>query len=158
MKYLLLLLLTLVCLTSCRQKQRRPYTSVLETKKSLVNQWYGPDHFKENDELGNPDKPLNRNEDQDSFESDAGQIIINPNPVATDNSTSQTNGTPSSASSTTPSTSSQTASPAPSTSTATSDLGDTKVEELVEEIDQSKQLSAETVEATAENEVSFDYE
>lgn len=150
MKYLLFIFLTLICLTSCRQKQRRPYNSVLETNNSLINQWYGKDHFKENYEL--EDQNLNKNEDQTSFESDAGEMVVNSTSSSSSSSSDDGSASAQPQSSASPSTSNSSAAPSSGnasspTSSSTSQLDD---QELVD-IPDEKQLSAEETETPQED-------
>lgn len=105
MKQFIFALLLILCMTSCKQQQRRKYVSVLDNEKSLVNKWYGKDHFTENDELDKAS--LNKNDKQDSFESEAGQMVINKTSTTTTNPSSsttapQSNATNKSATSSTP--------------------------------------------------------
>ncbi len=75
MKQLFFAFLLILCMTSCKNQQRRKYVSVLENEKSLINKWFGKDHFTENDELDKAS--LNKNNKQGSFESEAGEMVIN---------------------------------------------------------------------------------
>lgn len=71
MKHLLILLCLTVLLSSCRGKDNKKSTSVLEDKKSLVNQWYGPNYFNEK-ESKKPSESLNESSDANATEIDAG--------------------------------------------------------------------------------------
>ncbi len=154
MKQIVLAFLLILCLASCQQKKRRKYVSVLKSQKSLINQWYGKDHFKENSELDD-DASLNKNDKQDSFESDAGQIMINipststQTPVTQNSSTQAAPANSTSGSSTSESTSALSSEQAPSLELE-ENLDLTKVEEDQGQIDSTDDLK----EALLENQSS----
>lgn len=58
---------------SCHKEAEKRPRSVMSSKRSLVNQWYGKDHFKPRDpDLEN--KSLNELDKSDSTEIDAGKV------------------------------------------------------------------------------------
>ncbi|MCH9631794.1 MAG: hypothetical protein S4CHLAM6_01120 [Chlamydiae bacterium] len=133
MKQIIFALLLILCMSSCKQQQRRKYISVLDNEKSLVNQWYGKDHFTENDQLNNAS--LNKNDKQDSFESEAGQMVINSTSTSSENKVQTSSSTTPSESTSTNSSSSETSSSNNTTSALTTDSVLQSGEEKLESCD-----------------------
>ncbi len=84
MKQIICVLLLLFILPSCKHKKAERNVSIMQNQDSLINAWYGKDHFKPG--VVTKDEPLNTNPKQESVEIDAGQIVINP-PATNANST-----------------------------------------------------------------------
>lgn len=97
MKQILFILILLITLSSCKHKKEERNVSIMQNQNSLINAWYGKDHFKPG--VLNKDDQLNKNPKQESVEIDAGQVIM---PVPANNNCSNT---PTPAPSTTPATS-----------------------------------------------------
>lgn len=83
MKHLLIALVLCLSLTSCHKKKTSRPLNVMENKKSLVNRWYGKDHFDRNPE-SDKEKSLNKTDTDDSVEIDAGEMT--PPPTQPDSS------------------------------------------------------------------------
>lgn len=76
MKQIICVLLLLFTLSSCKHKKAERNVSIMQNQDSLINAWYGKDHFKPG--VVTKDEPLNTNPKQEAVEIDAGKIVINP--------------------------------------------------------------------------------
>ena len=70
----LLFIAMILCLSLCScHKSKKHARSVMESKKSLVNKWYGKDHFERTPE-SDQEESLNKVDDNESVEIDAGKM------------------------------------------------------------------------------------
>lgn len=138
MKHIFILLVLLVTFTGCKKNTPARNVSVMRNKQSLINSWYGKDHFKPG--VIGPEEPLNKNTGDPAFESDAGSF--NPNPQTTPASSS-----PSQPANQTPNTQSTSPSAAPSNAVnQTSELNLESIQEDSDQLLQDKELIVTIVE------------